>query len=160
MICPAAGRWAVFTRSVPSHDLPGSGYRAVPHTADLRIEAWGPTLQECLTAAVRGLIASFAEVPAGEPGREVTVALPAGSAEDLLVAALDEVIYRMDADGEIPLAATARGCAGGGTELVLRLVPVATAELVGAVPKAVALSGLRCAPDAAGRWSASVTIDV
>ena len=88
-----------------------------------------------------------------------TVPLPAGSDEDLLVAALDEVIYRMDAQDEIPLWARLRPL-GGGAELALSLVPLTAAEITGAVPKAVSLSGLHCAADAAGRWSASVTVDV
>jgi protein archease len=76
------------------------------------------------------------------------------------VSALDEVIYRLDADDEIPAAAQVTPAAGGGAWLVLALVPAGAAEIIGAVPKAVALHGLRCAADAAGRWSASVTIDV
>lgn len=136
------------------------GYRAVPHTADLRIEAWAPTMPECLEEAVRGLVASFAEVIAAGPGRPAIVPLPAGSDEDLLAAALDEVIYRMDAADEIPLRARLRQLRGGGAELALSLVPLAAAEITGAVPKAVSLSGLHCAADAAGRWSASVTVDV
>ena len=113
-----------------------------------------------MAEAVRGLVDSFAEIPAGRPGREAEVVLPAGTDEDLLVAALDEVIYRMDADGELPAAAQVRPGPGGGAELVLALLPVDAAEIVGAVPKAVSLHGLSCAPDESGRWTASVTVDV
>ncbi len=55
------------------------------------------------------------------------------------------------------------GTAAGGYRLVPHtadLVPAGAAEIIGAVPKAVALYGLRCGADPAGRWSASVTIDV
>ena len=136
------------------------GHRALPHTADLRIEAWAGTRDDCVAEAVRGLVDSFAEIPAGYRGRDAEVVLPAGTDEDLLVAALDEVIYRMDADGELPAAARLRPAPGGGAGLVLSLVPVEAAEIVGAVPKAVSLYGLRCAPDGSGRWTASVTVDV
>jgi SHS2 domain-containing protein len=34
----------------------------MPHTADLRIEAWAPTREECLAEAVRSLVDSFAVV--------------------------------------------------------------------------------------------------
>lgn len=131
----------------------------MPHTADLRIEAWAPTCGECVTEAVRGLVESFAEIPRGRGERAVVCHLAAASAEDLLAAALDEVIYRMDADGELPAAAELRED-GDGTSLLLSQVPVAAAQIVGAVPKAVALSGLRCAPDPQGGWSATVTVDV
>lgn len=145
---------------MPTDEQAARGHRTVPHTADLRIEAWAPAREDCLAEAARGLVASFAEVSATGPGRPVTVALPAGSDEDLLVAVLDEVIYRLDADGEIPVSAQVRPLPGGGAELILSLIPVTAARIVGAAPKAVALSGLRCARDPSGRWSASVTVDV
>ena len=135
------------------------GHRALPHTADLRIEAWAGTREDCVAEAVSGLVDSFAEIPAGHPGRAADVVLPAGTGEDLLVAALDEVIYRMDADGELPVSARLRP-AGDGTVLAMTLVPVAAAEIVGAVPKAVSLHRLSCARDGSGRWSATVTVDV
>jgi SHS2 domain-containing protein len=58
--------------------------------------------------------------------------------------------------------AEARLVMPGGGELVSRgaLVPVAEAEITGAAPKAASLHDLRCAPDAAGRWSCAVTVDV
>ena len=136
------------------------GHRALPHTADMRIEAWAATREDCVAEAVRGLVDSFAEIPAGHPGRDAEVVLSAGPDEDLLVAALDEVIYRMDADGELPASAQVHPAAGGGAVLVLNLVPVEAAEIVGAVPKAVSLHGLHCAPAGPGRWTASVTVDV
>jgi SHS2 domain-containing protein len=36
-----------------------SGHRSVPHTADLRIEAWAPTRDGCIRQAVLGTVASF-----------------------------------------------------------------------------------------------------
>ena len=78
------------------------GHRGMPHTADLGIEAWAPTREECLAEAVRGLVDSFAAVaglrPQGRASRHVTARPDA----DLLVAVIDEVIYRLDANGEIP----------------------------------------------------------
>jgi SHS2 domain-containing protein len=77
----------------------------VPHTADLPIEAWAPTREERLAEAVRGLVDSFAAVAARRPhhraGRHVT---PRPDA-DLLVAVIDGVIYRLDANSEIPVGA-------------------------------------------------------
>ncbi len=84
----------------------------------------------------------------------------AHSAEDLLIAVIDEVIYRMDAYGMVPVSVTVRPAPDGGAVAFLALVPVAEAEIIGAVPKAASLHDLRCAPDAAGRWSCGVTIDV
>ena len=138
----------------------GRGHRTVPHTADLRIEAWAPTREECLAEAVRGLVDSFAVVagrtPSGRARRHMTARLD----EDLLVAVIDEVIYRLDADGQIPVSVAVRRAPDGGVVVFFALVPVAEAEITGAAPKAASLHDLRCAPDAAGRWWCAVTVDV
>jgi SHS2 domain-containing protein len=137
-----------------------AGHRTVPHTADLRIEAWAPTREECLAEAVRGLVGSFAVVAGLPPRARARRHLVARLDEDLLVAVIDEVIYRLDADGQIPVSVTVRRVPDGGVVVLFALVPVAGVEITGAVPKAASLHGLRCAPDAAGRWSCAVTVDV
>ena len=137
-----------------------AGHRTVPHTADLRIEAWAATREECLAEAVRGLVGSFAAVPRGQPCRRDSCAMTARSDEDLLVAILDVVIYRLDTDGQIPVSVAVRRAPVGGVVVFFALVPVAEAEITGAVPKAASLHDLRFAPDAAGRWSCAVTVDV
>ncbi len=139
---------------------PGCGHRSVPHTADLRIEAWGPTREDCIAEAVRGLVESFAGLSATAQQRSVMCHLEAGGDADLLAAAVEEVIYHLDTDGLIPAGVQASQAADGGIDLVLRGVDAATAEIIGAVPKAASLSGLTCAPDASGRWLCAVTIDV
>jgi SHS2 domain-containing protein len=73
---------------------------------------------------------------------------------------MGEVIYRLDADGEILVSVAVRPAPDGGIIVFFALVPVAEVEITGAVPKAASLHELRCAPDAAGRWSCAVTVDV
>ena len=138
----------------------GQGHRTVPHTADLRIEAWAPTREACLAEATRGLVGSFAVVAAARPRRTAERRFIARSDEDLLVAILDEVIYRLDADGEIPVTVDVRPVPDGGVVLSMQLADVGEAEIIGPAPKAASLHELRCAPDTAGRWSCGITIDV
>jgi len=138
----------------------GQGHRTVPHTADLRIEAWAPTREECLAEAVRGLVDSFAVVAAAPPRHTAERRFLASSDDDLLVAVIDEVIYRLDADGEIPVTVAVRPAPEGGVVLDLSLAELSEAEITGAAPKAASLHDLRCAPDPAGRWSCGITIDV
>ena len=38
------------------------GYRLLPHTADVVVEAWAPTRMACLAEVVRGLVAVFADI--------------------------------------------------------------------------------------------------
>ena len=137
-----------------------AGHRTVPHTADLRIEAWAPTREECLAEAVRGLVDSFAVVAGLPPRVRARRHLTARLDEDLLVAVIDEVIYRLDADGQIPVSETVRHAPDGGVVVLFALVPVVEVVITGAAPKAASLHGLRCAPDAAGRWSCAITVDV
>lgn len=85
-----------------------AGHRTVPHTADLRIEAWAVTREECLAEAVRGLVGSFAAAADRQPYRRDSRVMAARSDEDLLVALVDEVIYRLDADGEVPVSVAVR----------------------------------------------------
>ena len=136
------------------------GHRTVPHTADLRIEAWGPTREDCITEAVRGLVESFADVRASGCQRTAERHLVAGSDADLVAAALDEVIYRLDAHGEIPAAVEVSRARDGGIDLKLHTVPANAAQIIGAAPKAASMSGLTCAANPAGRWSCAVTVDV
>ncbi len=138
----------------------GQGLRTVPHTADLRIEAWAPTREACLAEAVRGLVDSFAVVAAARPRHTAELRFIAAPDDDLLVAVIDEVIYRLDADGEIPVTVAVRPAPDGGVVLVLALADLAQAEITGAAPKAASLHDLRCAADPAGRWSCGITIDV
>lgn len=140
--------------------MTSQGHRTVPHPADLRIEAWAPTREDCLAEAVRGLVDSFAEVGAARPQRTVRWHLPAAAAEDLLVAVLDEVIYRLDTDGEVPVSVTVRPAADGGADATLSLAGLGALEIVGAAPKAASLHDLWCGPERAGRWSCRVTIDI
>jgi SHS2 domain-containing protein len=135
------------------------GHRSVPHTADLRIEAWGPTREDCIAEAVRGLVESFAQVSLAGSQHASERHLTADSDADLLAAAVDEVIYCVDAEGQIPAEVEVRR-ADGGIDLRMRTVQASAARIIGAAPKGAAMSGLTCAADRSGRWSCSVTIDV
>ncbi len=135
-------------------------HRKALHPADLRIEAWGPTREECIAEAARGLVDSFAVVAGRPPHARAERHVTARSDEDLLVAVIDEVIYWLDAGGEIPLSVVVRPASDGGTVMFLVLVRAADAEIIGAVPKAASPRHLRCAPGPGGRWTCSVTVDV
>ncbi|MEV4483029.1 archease [Micromonospora coxensis] len=134
------------------------GHRAVPHTADVRVEAWAPDREGCLAEAVAALVETFADTTGAPPRGETTLELPAGDDTDLLVGLLDEVIFRLETEGTLPLVTEAQA-ADGGLRVRWRTVDADAVELVGAVPKAVSLHGLRFARDGAG-WSCAVTVDV
>lgn len=137
---------------------PPCGHRSVPHTGDLRVEAWAPTREECIAEAVRGMVGSFAELPAHTPGTVRECVVSAEDDDRLLAGVLEEIVYRMDAADELPsdVAVTPEP---GGVRVRCTMCGSSTATQTGAVPKAVALHGLGLAQDSHG-WVGRVTLDV
>lgn len=136
------------------------GHREIPHTADILLEAWAPTREECLAEAVTGLVASFVEIPDVPPVATTSVTLEGDTDEDLLLCLLDEVIYRLDTDGQVPVTVTVQPLPGPpGLQARLGLLDVTEETVVGAAPKAVTLHGLEFAPGPDG-WRCIVIVDV
>ncbi|WP_084757430.1 archease [Micromonospora cremea] len=135
------------------------GHRSVPHTADVRIEAWAPDREGCLAEAVAALVETFADTGGARPQADTEFHLPPGDDGEMLVGLLDEVIFRLDTEGTLPLDCDVRATEDGGLRARWQSTSTDTVELVGAVPKAVSLHALRVGPDGAG-WSCAVTLDV
>jgi len=135
-----------------------AGHRAVPHTADLRVEAWAPTREGCIAEAVLGTVEAFVDIASAHPESTQRCRVEANSDEDLLVAVLDELIYTLDTTGRIPVDVELDTLDSG---LDVRFATIDAAHLpqVGAVPKAVSLHDLYLAAGPRG-WSCSVTLDV
>jgi SHS2 domain-containing protein len=145
----------------------GQGHRTVPHTADLRIEAWAGSWHECVAESLRGLVGSFADVRGAAVTRTAERELTGGSAADLLASAAEEIIYILDTAGQIPVSVDVRPVGQpdqqqppAGIIVTLELASGSAVEFTGAVPKAISFHELACLPDASGRWSASMTVDV
>lgn len=136
---------------------PDHGHRSVPHTADLRVEAWAPTRERCVAEAVLGTVEAFAEVAPG-PVQVRRCAVVADTDEDLLVAVLDEMVFVLDTTGAVPVQVEISPT-GDGAEVTFGLAGPDRVEQVGAVPKAVSLQDLRL-EQRDGRWRCSVTLDV
>lgn len=135
-----------------------SGYRSVPHTADLRIEAWAPTRNGCIREAVLGTVDSFLDTSSARPNHTLVRRLTAEHDDDLLVAVLDEVIYLLDTAGDAPVDVEVNGT-DGDVEVTFAMADAGTLPQIGAIPKAVSLNELRLAREPAS-WRCSVTLDV
>lgn len=135
-----------------------AGHRTVPHTADLRVEAWAPTREGCIAQAVLGTVDSFLDTSSAHPTRTRRRQLVGHSDEDLLVAVLDEVLYLLDTENEAPIGVELEPTDAG---LDVRFVMCDATKLpqIGAVPKAVSLHELCLAAGPEG-WRCSVTVDV
>ena len=134
------------------------GHRTVPHTADLRVEAWAPTREGCIAQAVLGTVDSFLDTSSVHPERSRRCRLSGHSDEDLLVAVLDEVVYLLDTTGEAPLDVELEPD-DGGVDVRFAMCDATALPQTGAVPKAVSLHELYFAPGPGG-WRCSVTLDV
>lgn len=139
-------------------DQATSGHRTVPHTADLRVEAWGPTREDCIAQTVIGAVHSFLDLGSAHPQRTVVSRLSAHSDEDLLADVLDEVIYLLETAGEVPVDVEVEPV-DDEVDVRFAMTDVARLPQVGAVPKAVSLHGLHLATGPTG-WHSSVTLDV
>jgi SHS2 domain-containing protein len=135
-----------------------SGHRTVPHTADLRIEAWAPTRDGCIRQAVLGTVESFLDTSSAQPNHTLGCRLTGDRDDDLLVVVLDEVIYLLDAAGEAPVDVEVNGT-DGGVDVSFAMADAGRLPQVGAVPKAVSLNELRFSRGRNG-WRCSVTLDV
>lgn len=85
----------------------------MPHTADLRIEAWAPTRDGCIRQAVLGTVESFLDLESAHAVHTRLRRLTADRDDDLLVAVLEEVIYLLDTVGETPVDLRLRDVDGG-----------------------------------------------
>ncbi|MCF6525460.1 archease [Streptomyces sp. JJ36] len=148
----------------PSEDVQArrrgaAGHRAVPHTADVRIEAWGPSREQCLVEAARGMVGWFADVSGARPAAVHRLHLADTGDADTLAALLDEVVYRLEVYGEVPVEVEARPAAGGGLDVRLGVTGLDAVPRTGSAPKGVSWNELRLAPGPYG-WSCAATIDV
>jgi SHS2 domain-containing protein len=122
------------------------------------MEAWAPTREECMAQAVRGVCASFLDLTGVIGGRRRDVVVRADRDEDVLVALLDEVVYRLDTDGEVPVDVELAPD-DGGVRGVLWMADAGSLPVTGAPPKAVTLHELAMTRSPDG-WTCSVTLDV
>jgi len=142
----------------PESSARRAGHRGVPHTADLRVEAWAPTREECLAHAVRGVCESFLDLTGAVGLRRRDVVVRADRDEDMPVALLEEVVYWLDTEGEVPVDVELTPVTGG-LRVGLHMADAASLPVTGAAPKAVTLNELDFARGPDG-WTCSVTLDV
>lgn len=78
------------------------GHRLVEHTADIGLACWGPTPADLFREAARGLI----EILLGEVrvscSEKLQLDLEGGGREELLVAWLNELLFRFESEGFLP----------------------------------------------------------
>jgi SHS2 domain-containing protein len=76
-------------------------FEILDHTADVGIIAYGADLRQAFANAARGLFSLITELDDVEEGTHRDIELEASDEESLLVAWLNELIYRFDTEGII-----------------------------------------------------------
>lgn len=137
---------------------PATGHRTLPHTADTRVQAWAPTLEECLAQTVLGAVASFVDTTGAAVAERRELRLDPGEPVDQVETVLDEMIYLMDVTGRVPVGVTVTP-EEAGPLVRLEMADLEGLPQVGAVPKAVSLHGLTVERTPDG-WMCEVTLDV
>lgn len=135
----------------------GTGHRALPHTADLIVEAWAPSRTACLAEAVRALVDTFADVSTVEATERAPVDVAAGDDADIVVGLLEEVLYVLDVHDAVPVTVSVTESADGGLRGTLGLAPLARVSQTGPAPKGIA--GTTLTAEGAG-WVCRATVDV
>lgn len=136
-----------------------SGYRLLPHTADVQLLVWGPSREACLEQAVPALAATFTSVGRATGRQGPSVVIPAGPDQEQLLALIEEALYLIDVDGRVPVTATVRRLPDGGLTVRFGTVPASDVVQTGSIPKAATRHALTFARSPLG-WRARVTIDV
>jgi SHS2 domain-containing protein len=153
-------RRARHPREAAGRDPTGQrGHGSLPHTADLRLHAWAATREDCVAEAVLALVESFADTAGATVTRTVVTDIADEGDVAVLLRALDEVIFLVDADGMVPLTVSTERPPSGSLRLVLGVTDLAHVRFCGPAPKAVTRSALRFEETPSG-WSCDVTVDV
>jgi SHS2 domain-containing protein len=139
----------------------GLGHRRVLRAADVVVEAWADSREECLAEAVQALMECCVRVDDVVPDACVMIVLSGETDEALLVAVLDEVIHQIEANGRVTVDVSVDErtvAAKGQVEVRLATVPVEAVERVGTAPATVAVHGVRfgCVD---GVWRARLQLD-
>src|SRR6476660_7782067 len=82
------------------------GYTFIDHTADVAVELSAPTIDRLFAFAAQALTDTLTELDGVHPLVTQSVTLEAGSAEDLLVDWLNELLYRFEVQNMLAADAT------------------------------------------------------
>jgi SHS2 domain-containing protein len=108
---------------------------------------------------VAALTDSYADTARTTPTGRHEFRLTADSTEQGLVSLLDEAVYLLDARGAVVVGTHVEPAQDSTVGGWFDLVDVDAAQLVGSVPKGIALSGLQVRQTARGWWC-TVTVNV
>lgn len=144
---------------MPDDDASIGTYQVAGRGADLGIDVAGPTPEACLTAAVAGLAAAVGDADGTATRRAAPITVTGDTPVDLLVGVVDEVILRLDADGELAVRLASARLDDDGLHGVLELTALTDVSVRRTAPKAATWHGAHLAPTGDG-WTGHIMIDL
>jgi len=78
-----------------------SGYEFLQHTADIKIRAWGKTLEEAFEKAAEAFTDTTVDIRTVEPRERDELTVHGDDLEELLYNFIEELIIRLDSDGKL-----------------------------------------------------------
>ncbi|MER7486847.1 archease [Streptomyces sp. NPDC126497] len=133
-----------------------NGHRAVAQEDEFRIEVWAASRENCLAEAVAAVVECFADVSGVRPTGAGRVRLAGASDDDLLAALLDEVLYRLEEYGQVPVDVEADGTEDG-LDVRLAVAALTDVRVTGRMPTDVGWGELRIHPGPCG-WTCALTV--
>lgn len=136
------------------------GFESFETTADVGIMAWGETLEELFANVAKGMFGLMIDTATVRPTGLLPVEARGGDLPSLLVAWLNELLYRCDAEEWAPADVRVKAVEGGHVrgDLVGEPADHARHRFKGVV-KAATYHLLECQKDG-DRWRARVVFDV
>lgn len=131
-------------------------YKFLPHTADIKIRAWGKTMEEAFVAAVEAVKETMCGDAKIEPAAERDIELSGNDFESLLYGFIEEFLYLLDAEGFLPAAVTSIEIGNG--RLSARVAGDTTHKVSNSV-KAVTYNEMAVTPEKDG-WAVEFVLDV
>ena len=136
------------------------GFESFEVTADVGIMAWGDSLEELFASAARGMFALMIESHTALPARAIPVEACGADLPSLLVAWLNELLYRCEVEEWAPADVRVLEVEGGRVHGELLGEPVDPARhRFKTIVKAATYHLLECRRDG-DRWRARVVFDV
>jgi SHS2 domain-containing protein len=137
-----------------------AGFETFEVTADVGIMAWGDTLEELFASAARGMLTLMITPGTARPAESLFVEARGADLPSLLVAWLNELLYRCEVEEWAPADVRVHEVADGRARGELLGEPAATdGHQFKAVVKAATYHLLECRKDGR-RWRARVVFDV
>lgn len=136
-------------------------FEYIEHTADAGIRVWGDSLESLFTNAAQGLFEMIAVVDSIDDTSAIDIKIESDSAEMLLVAWLDEIIFRHETDEMF--FKRAEICTISSTELVAKVYGEPTnykKHIVYTEIKAVTYHQLYVKQKPDNSWEAQVIFDL